>query len=116
MPQSDSNARSSPECGVAVSRTTVRARRARAPAASSAIGAPGKSMGLVEDHRVPHEPLERSHHLRTLDEVDRCDRHRAPRPGVGRTPRRTGARNRARVGMPRIETEALRAAPPATAQ
>ena len=33
IPQSDSNARSSPECGVAVSRTTVRARRASAAAA-----------------------------------------------------------------------------------
>ena len=64
-------------------------------------------MGLVEDHRVPHEPLERAHHLRTLDEVDRRNRHRAAGPGVGRTPRRTGARDRARLGMPRIEAKAL---------
>ena len=105
MPQSDSKAWSSPECGVAVSRTTVRARPRKRCRRTRPIGVSRQSVRFVEHDDVPDQRLEGAHHFRALDEVNRRDGHRTAGPGIGRAPCRSQTRQRGRIGEPGVDAE-----------
>ena len=76
VPQRSSNCRSSPACGVAVSRTTSRARQASAACGGPAVTARRGRMRFVQHQEIPADILQRAEGFGTLlrspSRRDRC--------------------------------------------
>ena len=113
IPHSASNASTSPECGVAVSRRTRLARRASRSTAAARSGATAHRWASSTTSRSQRTCAHPREHLRLLDEVDRRHGDLQQVPGAGAGQRRPGLPSeRSQVDERGGETETLAEFPP----